>query len=116
MRWLHSSDRTARLWDISRNPTQGFQPSLSKTLSQHSKWVWDAVFSADSGKVKEISLLQNYRDRMYFTHPPNCSGYLVTASSDQTSRLWKMGTGEVVRIYSGHQSAVTCVALNDNSA
>jgi len=63
---------------------------LSQTLAQHTKWVWDAVFSADSS-------------------------YLVTASSDNSARLWNLRTGDVVRQYNGHQTAVTCVALNDSS-
>jgi len=67
-----------------------FQPSLSQTLRQHTSWVWDAVFSADSS-------------------------YLVTASSDHSARLWNLRTGEVVRQYNGHQTTVTCVALNDSS-
>lgn len=103
-----SSDRTARLWDISHHQNNNnsnliqlsnsmdqannilLKPSLSQTLAQHTKWVWDAVFSADSS-------------------------YLVTASSDHTARLWNLRTGEAVRRYIGHQSSVTCVALNDNS-
>jgi len=63
---------------------------LSSTLARHTKWVWDAVFSADSS-------------------------YLVTASSDASARLWNLRSGDVVRQYTGHQGAVTCVALNDNS-
>jgi len=63
---------------------------LTSTLAKHEKWVWDAVFSADSS-------------------------YLVTASSDHSARLWNLRTGEVVRQYTGHQTAVTCVALNDSS-
>ena len=63
---------------------------LTSTLAQHNKWVWDAVFSADSS-------------------------YLVTASSDHSARLWNLRTSEVVRTYTGHQTAVTCVALNDSS-
>jgi G protein beta subunit-like protein len=57
---------------------------------QNKKWVWDAAFCADSS-------------------------YLVTASSDHVARLWNLRTGDVVRQYHGHQSAVTCVALNDSS-
>ena len=64
--------------------------TLTQTLAQHQQWVWDAVFSADSS-------------------------YLVTASSDHSARLWSLRTGEVVRQYSGHQNAVTCVALNDST-
>jgi G protein beta subunit-like protein len=62
---------------------------LTQTL-QNEKWVWDAAFCADSS-------------------------YLVTASSDHVARLWNLRTGDVVRQYHGHQSAVTCVALNDSS-
>jgi len=57
---------------------------------KNQKWVWDAAFCADSS-------------------------YLVTASSDHIARLWNLRTGDVVRQYHGHQSAVTCVALNDSS-
>jgi G protein beta subunit-like protein len=107
-----SSDKTARLWDTTTW-------KLTQTLSQHNKWVWDAVFSADSS-------------------------YLVTASSDRTARLWNLRTGTPVRQYVDHDygaffvcffrkiivvfssklkysnrallcSAVTCVALNDSS-
>jgi len=96
-----SSDQTARLFDISRGTTSNngtntcnnndeFRPALTQTLAQHTKWVWDAVFSADSS-------------------------YLVTASSDHSARLWNINSGEVVRQYTGHQYAVTCVALNDSS-
>mmetsp|Transcript_9220 Transcript_9220/g.14272 ORF Transcript_9220/g.14272 Transcript_9220/m.14272 type:complete len:334 (+) Transcript_9220:205-1206(+) len=60
------------------------------TLQSHTKWVWDAAFCADSS-------------------------YLVTASSDHTARLWNLRSGDVVRQYNGHPSAVTCVALNDSS-
>ncbi len=63
---------------------------VAQTLQQHSKWVWDAAFCADSS-------------------------YLVTASSDKTAQLYNLRTGDVVRQYNGHQSAVTCVALNDSS-
>ena len=60
------------------------------TLAQHQRWVWDAVFSADSL-------------------------YLVSASSDYSARLWDLRTGDVVRMYSaGNNLAVTCVALNDS--
>lgn len=57
---------------------------------RNQKWVYDAAFCADSS-------------------------YLVSASSDQIARLWNLRTGDVVRQYHGHQSAVTCVALNDSS-
>ena len=57
-------------------------------LIGHTQWVWDAAFSADSA-------------------------YIVTASSDGTSKLWDVGSGEVVCTYVGHQKAVTAIAMND---
>lgn len=63
---------------------------LTRTLLQHQRWVWDAVFSADSL-------------------------YLVSVSSDQTGKLWNLRTGEAIRNYTGHNLAVTCVALSDSS-
>lgn len=76
-----SSDKTARLWD-----TKTWQ--LTQTLSQHNKWVWDAVFSADSS-------------------------YLVTASSDRTARLWNLRTGTPVRQYVDHDYGefICCYSL-----
>ena len=63
---------------------------LEQTLAQHQRWVWGIVFSADSL-------------------------YLVSCSSDQTSKLWDLRTGEVIRNYAGHNLAVSCVSLNDSS-
>ena len=63
-------------------------PAPVQLLFGHTRWVWDAAFSADSA-------------------------YIVTASSDGTSRLWDVSSGETVCIYAGHQKAVTAVAMND---
>lgn len=61
---------------------------LDQVFSGHSKWVWDCAFSADSA-------------------------YIVTASSDNTARLWDAATAETIAIYSGHTKALTGLALND---
>jgi G protein beta subunit-like protein len=44
------------------------------------------------------------------------AAYIVTASSDTTARLWDCGTGEAIRVYSGHHKAAVCCALNDSAA
>lgn len=68
---------------------EGIEKLLPRhSLEGHLKWVWDCSFSADSA-------------------------YLVTASSDNTARLWSNSSGECVCIYTGHTKAVTSVALND---
>lgn len=43
------------------------------------------------------------------------AAYLVTASSDATSKLWDLSTGEAIRTYSGHHKACVCCALNDSA-
>jgi G protein beta subunit-like protein len=60
------------------------------TCTGHTKWVWDCVFSVDGA-------------------------YLVTAGSDCNARLWDLGTGESIRLYSGHHKAVVTCALNDSA-
>jgi G protein beta subunit-like protein len=57
-----SSDKTVKLWNL-----DGF--TLDRTLTGHTRWVWDCVFSVDAA-------------------------YLVTASSDATARLWDLSSGE----------------------
>lgn len=87
-----SADKTARLWRVAAGPQAPQAPpkpwECEQVLKEHQRWVWDAVFSADSS-------------------------YLVTACSDHHPRLWDLRTGDLVRTYQGHNLAVTCVALND---
>jgi len=87
-----ASDGTAKLWDTTTwELTQTLEATATDSNNRTTPpWVWDAAFCADSS-------------------------YLVTASSDHVARLWNLRTGDVVRQYHGHQSAVTCVALNDSS-
>eukprot|EP01095_Lingulamoeba_sp_RSL-Kostka_P007398 TRINITY_DN2356_c0_g1_i1.p1 TRINITY_DN2356_c0_g1~~TRINITY_DN2356_c0_g1_i1.p1 ORF type:complete len:319 (+),score=99.59 TRINITY_DN2356_c0_g1_i1:64-1020(+) len=89
-----SADKTVKIWSFdnsnSSNNNNNESPQLVhyKTLTGHVKWVWDCVFSSDSA-------------------------YLVTASSDQSARLWDIGQGDSIRHYTGHHKATTCVALSD---
>jgi len=63
--------------------------SLHKNLLGHQKWVWDAVWSIDSSLI-------------------------VTGGSDKTARLWEVSTGEQLRTYTGHDTAIISMALNDS--
>lgn len=54
--------------------------------SSSGRWVWDCAFSSDAK-------------------------YLLTASSDESARLWCVDTAEVIRIYKGHSKALTALAF-----
>ena len=92
-----ASDGTAKLFDTTTwELTQTLVDLIDNNNNNDNNtmnstpWVWNAAFCADSS-------------------------YLVTASSDHVARLWSLRTGDTVRQYHGHQSAVTCVALNDSA-
>ena len=93
-----ASDGTAKLfdtttWELTQtlvDPIENNSTNDNDAISSTTPWVWDAAFCADSS-------------------------YLVTASSDHVARLWSLRTGDTVRQYHGHQSAITCVALNDSA-
>jgi G protein beta subunit-like protein len=78
-----SSDHTVKIWNV-----DGFREE--RTLTGHTGWVWDCVFSVDGA-------------------------FLVTASSDNSARLWELSTGEAIRVYQGHHKATVCCALHDGT-
>lgn len=73
---------------LSTGTTTTPQCALTRCLTSHQRWVWDAVFSADS-----------------------C--YMVSASSDLSAKLWDLRSGDTIRNYIGHSLSVCAVALND---
>jgi G protein beta subunit-like protein len=74
-----SSDKTVKLWNL-----DGF--TLDRTLTGHTRWVWDCVFSVDAA-------------------------YLVTASSDATARLWDLSTGAPAVLWCVWCRVVLCCAV-----
>ena len=85
---LDTPPESVNVFEQARHGESIGKASPIRQLVGHTRWVWDAVFSADSA-------------------------YIVTASSDGTSKLWGVSSGEMVRTYAGHQKAVTAVAMND---
>jgi G protein beta subunit-like protein len=86
-----SSDQTGSIFDISRQQ-EGTTPQLMQTLDQHKQ---------EMG----LGLLFLCRFKLF-----------LTAISDQTARLFNLRSGDVVKQHIGHNSAVTCGALNDSSS
>lgn len=79
-----SGDKTAQLYSVNEDAIE-----RKSCLVGHSKWVWDATFSADSM-------------------------YVLTASTDCSARLWEVETGDQISIFTGqHTKGITSVALND---
>ena len=85
-----SADHTVKLWAKTDAAGERDKESYSlwRTLVGHQRWVWDCVFNSDGE-------------------------YLLTGSSDNTAKLWRLSNGEVERQFNGHQKAISCVALSE---
>lgn len=89
----NTDDRWSNISDADDHEDDGSDSGIEKLILRHSleghlKWVWDCAFSADSA-------------------------YLVSASSDNTARLWSASSGDCISIFTGHLKALTSVTLND---
>eukprot|EP00768_Dysnectes_brevis_P002751 gnl/Dysnectes_brevis/2024_a2334_1089.p1 GENE.gnl/Dysnectes_brevis/2024_a2334_1089~~gnl/Dysnectes_brevis/2024_a2334_1089.p1 ORF type:complete len:325 (+),score=85.01 gnl/Dysnectes_brevis/2024_a2334_1089:31-975(+) len=85
-----SADHTCKIWNVGGEDYLSHRCTLGGRGDRegHSKWVWDCAFSADSL-------------------------FVVTASSDQTARLWNLARAKPIRQYSAHSRPVIAVALSD---
>ncbi|CAD8180659.1 unnamed protein product [Paramecium octaurelia] len=86
-----SADKTVKLWTLNeKNLGNDKYPKweLFSTLYGHGKWVWDCAFSCDSE-------------------------YIITASSDLTTKIWQTDSAAVLRTLKGHKQAVTSLSIND---
>jgi G protein beta subunit-like protein len=102
-----SADQTAKLWK-----TSDF--SLHSTLqTENQRWVWDIAFSADSQYAITGLTLQFIVVSSYLM--TDCFVELLTASSDNTARLWSIETSEIAKEYIGHSKALTSLAFQDGT-
>ena len=76
----------AFLWDVS-NPN--VQPKLLKVLAKHTDWVTGAGFSPDSKR-------------------------LVTASDDDTARIWSVPAGRPLKTLKGHDDWLNSASFSPN--
>ena len=67
------------------NPPGAPDPALLRTLQGHTDWVRAVAVAPD--------------------------GTIITASDDQTVRLWNPNTGDTIRTLTGHTGGVTAVAV-----
>ncbi|KAL0255636.1 nuclear distribution protein PAC1 [Cryptococcus tetragattii IND107] len=86
---MASRDKTIRVWQVSSGYVSGLVPLTNptsyctKTFTGHAEWVREAVPSEDGR-------------------------WLVSASNDQTSRVWDFSTGETKMQLRGHEHVVEC--------
>ena len=92
-----SRDRTARLWSTERT-------SCLRVYAGH-------LSDVDVGWFKTyLCLLTEIFFQCVQFHPNSL--YLVTGSSDWTARLWDVQRGSCLRVFIGHQGAVSSLALS----
>jgi WD40 repeat protein len=124
-----SSDGTARVWDArtgrnmavlrtgqgERVDFAGFSPDGTRvtTLCDDGRYLslWDwrsrsgvpvATLTGHTGAIRDFAVSAD-------------GAWLVTASTDQTARIWDTTTGKCLRILSGHEGFVNGVAISPNA-
>ncbi|MEG4422170.1 hypothetical protein QUA70_26830, partial [Microcoleus sp. LAD1_D5] len=114
-----SSDKTARLWDLTGKLIQEFKG--------HQRWVRSVSFSPDGKYIatassdktarlwdltgKLIREFQGHQDIVRSVSFSPDGKYIATASSDQTARLWDV-TGKLIQEFKGHQDSVLSVTFS----
>eukprot|EP00435_Cladocopium_sp_Y103_P035578 s2624_g9.t1 len=78
------------------------------TAAGYSTQVWDTA-----GKLRLT--LQGHQGSVRCTSFSSDSRYLLTASSDDTARIWSCETGKCLRILQGHQGALNFCSFSPNS-
>ena len=114
-----SSDKTARLWDITGKLIQEFKG--------HQAWVNSVCFSPDGKYIATASsdktarlwditgkLIQEFKGHQDWVNSVCFSPdgtYIATASGDKTARLWDL-TGKLIQEFKGHQACVNSVCFS----
>jgi WD40 repeat protein len=117
-----SADRTIRLWDSHTG-------KLKFTCNGHTDSVYSVAISSDSqiiasGSVDRTIRLWNFnhplqQPRILIGHSQAVtsvaitqnSQLLVSASLDGTIKIWKLATGELLKSWRGHESAIRSIAI-----
>src|SRR6476469_8395915 len=114
-----SSDKTARLWDVTGKLIQEFKGHQdevwSVSLSHDGKYI--ATASGDkTARLWDVTgkLIQEFKGHQDVVRSVSFSPdgkYIATASGDKTARLWDF-TGKLIREFKGHQDSVFSVSFS----
>ena len=118
-------DGGVRLWDI----TSGEQVRL---LTGHLDWVWSVAFSADgkmlaTGSEDSTVKLWDVESGMQLRsirNPDAVNGvaftpdgrFVVGGGDDNMARMWDTATGDVARVFTGHQRPVWGIAFSPDGS
>lgn len=95
-----SDDYTIRLWTVATG-------ELLKILHGHTSWVWSVIFAQNLMNPNERAPTSKHE-----SDSDLAGQQLVSASDDQTIRLWDVGTGRILQTLRGHQDGVAAIALS----
>ncbi len=70
--------------------------------------------SASVEAQKEIKIQQGHNVQINQVAFSNDGKYVLTASYDQTSKLWEIASGKEIRCFAGHSSSVQSVCFSQN--
>ncbi|GMR42152.1 hypothetical protein PMAYCL1PPCAC_12347, partial [Pristionchus mayeri] len=71
------------------------------------------VGGGDSHRFRLENTFEGHRDGIWFVTSSSTHNIVVSASADQTCRVWNLDDGECTHVYSGHTGSVNCVSLSN---
>ncbi|GMS89255.1 hypothetical protein PENTCL1PPCAC_11430 [Pristionchus entomophagus] len=70
------------------------------------------VGGGDSQRFRLENAFEGHRDGIWFVTSSGTHNIAVSASADQTCRVWTLDDGECTNVYTGHTGSVNCVSLS----
>ncbi|KAF8357102.1 hypothetical protein PRIPAC_92097, partial [Pristionchus pacificus] len=74
------------------------------------------VGGGDSQRFRLENAFEGHRDGIWYVTSSGTHNIAVTASADQTCRVWSLDDGECSYVYSGHTGSVNCVSLSTSES
>ncbi len=126
-----SSDNTTKLWstrygnDLATLDTGSgavysvaFAPDNSRLVIATARDAWVYALDLDNDKVEVLATLQGHSAAVLHASFSGASGRIVTASSDNTAKLWVRATPgyELVATLHGHSAALSAAEFSPDGA